>query len=503
MTVDRYLRQSVEAFPEKPALVCGSERFTYKALGDAAGSFAGFLRTNGLRTGERVAVYLGNCPETVIAIFGTAQAGGTVVTINAATPSERVGYILRSCEPRFIVAPGAKLGQITEAEQGHPSPPVHILTGEPGGAASAFGFEDACRAPSLTGGRPVSDEDVAAIVYTSGSTGTPKGATLTHRNFDVVTSAVGGYLGHTSEDIILSFLPLSITYGLLQLLVTFRTGGTLVLERSFGYPFEFINRLKKDKITGFAGVPTVYSIITQLNLAGETFPSLRYITNSAAAIPPNFLRRLREIFSTTKIYLMYGLTECLRTSYLPPEEVMMRPTSIGRGMSCDELWLEDAGGNRLPAGETGEMIVRGPNVMKGYWNDPEATAKALRDEINPVGKVLRTGDLFRMDEEGYFYFVSRIDDMIKSRGLKVSPLEVEEAIYLLGDVMEARVIGIPDAVLGQAIKAEVVLKNGGTLTAEQIKAHCQKHLEEFKIPKTVEFVESLPKTEGGKIKRIT
>jgi long-chain acyl-CoA synthetase len=339
-------------------------------------------------------------------------------------------------------------------------------------------------------------------VYTSGSTGKPKGVTLTHKNFDIVTDAVGEYLEHTPEDIILDFLPLTITYGLLQLLVTFRTGGTLVLEKGFGFPYEIIKQIKEKNVTGFAGVPTVYSMIMRLQLEGETFPSLRYITNAAAAMPYGFIPRLRKIFPTAKIYLMHGLTECMRTTYLPPDQIDKRPTSVGRGMKHVELWIQDAKGNKLPPGQVGELIVSGPNIMRGYWNDPKNTNQVLSDGKNPGEKILHTGDLFRTDEEGYFYYVSRMDDVIKSRGLKVSPLEVENVIYLCEDVLEVRVIGVPDEVLGMAVKAEIVLKKGSQTTKDQIKAHCQSRLEDFQIPGIIEFVQSLPKSAGGKIRRV-
>ena len=498
MPIGHYLEDSAKAFPEKHALVCGSERITYRALADSAGSFGGFLRSRGLKTGDRVATFLENGPELVVAIFGIAGSGGVLVQINPLAPPERVRYILENCQPRFLVAPSERLAQIREAEASLATQPAHILTGP---ASGALRYDEACRMAPPRTAEDASEGDLAAIVYTSGSTGKPKGAALTHRNFDVVTETVGEYLGHGPEDIILSFLPLSITYGLMQLLVTFRTAGTLVLEKGFGYPYEFISRLKKERITGFAGVPTVYSLLAHMNLDHEAFPSLRYITNAAAAMPSAFIPRLREIFPTTKIFLMHGMTECLRTTYLPPEELTRRPTSVGRGMNHVELWLEDAAGRRLGPGEVGELIIRGPNIMRGYWNDPEATAKILRQDPATGEKVLRSGDLFRMDGDGYFHFVSRTDDVIKCRGLKVSPLEVEDVIYQISDVMEVRALGVPDEVLGQAIRAEVVLKKGAVCTTDQIKAHCLKHLEEFKVPKFVELVTSLPKTAGGKIKR--
>jgi acyl-CoA synthetase (AMP-forming)/AMP-acid ligase II len=302
--------------------------------------------------------------------------------------------------------------------------------------------------------------------------------------------------------VILGVLPLSSSYGLLQLLVTFWTGGRVVLEKGFGYPYEIIKRIKGEKVTGLAGAPTIWAIILRLEgLEKEDFSSLRYITNAAAAMPASFVPRLRKVFPTTKIFLMHGLTECLRTTYLPPDELETRTTSVGRGMRNIELWVEDADGKRLGPGHVGEMIVRGSTLMAGYWNDPEGTAKALIPGPYPWEKVLRTRDLFRMDEDGYFHFVARSDELIKSRGEKVSPIEVEDVIYTIDAVNEVRVIGVPDPILGQAIRAEIVLKDERSLTAQEVKAHCRRFLEDFKVPQAVEFVSSLPKTQGGKIKR--
>jgi long-chain acyl-CoA synthetase len=502
MTTGEYLIKTAQLFPEKIALTCGNDKRTYRDINESSDLFSNYLVQNGLKLGDRVAVFLDNSPESVISIFGIFKAGGVIVLINTATPAERMGYILQNCQPKFLVAHSFKQNILVDTEKKCTEPPAHILVGADETIGGVHRFENACSKFAGDTIHVVTDEDIAAIVYTSGSTGKPKGVTLTHKNFDVVTDAVGEYLEHTPDDIILDFLPLTITYGLLQLLVTFRTGGTLVLEKGFGFPYEIIKRLKEKNVTGFAGVPTVYSMIMRLQLEGETFPNLRYITNAAAALPYSFIPRLRQIFPTAKIYLMHGLTECMRTTYLPPDQIDIRPTSVGKGMKYVKLQIQDSHGNELPHGQVGELVVMGPNIMKGYWNDPDATNKVLRDGKNPGEKILHTGDLFRTDEEGYFYYVSRMDDVIKSRGLKVSPLEVENVLYLCEDILEVRVIGVPDEVLGMAVKAEIVLKKGSQVTKDQIKSHCQNKLEDFQIPGIIEFVPSLPKSAGGKIRRV-
>jgi len=344
--------------------------------------------------------------------------------------------------------------------------------------------------------------DLAAIIYTSGSTGQPKGATFLHGNIDAATGPIAEYLEHTERDIVLSVLPLASSYGLLQILVPFRTGGRVVLEKGMAYPYDFIRRIKEERVTGFAGNPTLFAILLRLGgIDSEDLSSLRYITNAAAALPVTFVPRLQKIFPTAKLYLMHGLTECLRTSYLPPGQVQTRPSSVGTGMRNVEIWIQDANGHRLGSGETGELMVHGPTVMQGYWKDPEGTGRALMPGKTPWDNTLRTNDLFHLDDDGYFHFVARSDELIKSRGEKVSPVEVEDVLYGLEEILEVRVLGVPDAMLGYAVKAEIVIKEGRQLTANQVKAYCRGRLEDYKVPQRIEFVAAIPRTQAGKITR--
>ncbi len=347
------------------------------------------------------------------------------------------------------------------------------------------------------------DLDLATIIYTSGSTGDPKGVMLTHLNMISAATSITTYLQNVPEDIIIDVLPLSFDYGLYQILMAFKFGGTVVLEKSFAYPYEVIRQMVKERVTGFPGVPTIFAILLQMEDLGKyDLSPLRYITNTAAALPVEHIQRIRKLFPQAKLYSMYGLTECKRVSYLPPEEIDRRPGSVGRGMPNEEVWIVDEKGNRVGPGIVGELVVRGSNVMRGYWGDPEATDKVLRPGPLPGEKVLYTGDLFKMDEEGFLYFVGRKDDMIKTRGERVSPKEVENAIYGLPEVAEVAVISVPDDILGQAIKAYVVPRNGVSLTKKTVLAQCKKKLEEFAIPKYVEFRDFLPKTPSGKIDKL-
>jgi acyl-CoA synthetase (AMP-forming)/AMP-acid ligase II len=295
-------------------------------------------------------------------------------------------------------------------------------------------------------------------------------------------------------------LPLAFDYGLYQALMCAKVGATLVLEKSFTYPAVVLEKLKAERVTGFPLVPTLAAMLLQMKqLAPGMFPDLRYLTNTAAALPRAHIERLRELFPGAQLFSMYGLTECKRCTYLPPEQLDLRPESVGIAIPGTEAYVIDELGQRVAPGVVGELVIRGAHVMKGYWTDDEATARVLKPGPFPWEKVLHTGDLFRTDEDGYLYFVGRKDDIIKTRGEKVSPKEVENVLYELASIREAAVIGVPDPILGQAIKAIVVADEG--LTEREVIRHCAARLEEFMVPATVEFRGQLPKSENGKIAR--
>jgi acyl-CoA synthetase (AMP-forming)/AMP-acid ligase II len=314
--------------------------------------------------------------------------------------------------------------------------------------------------------------------------------------------SVSTYLGLRADDVIICVLPLAFDYGLYQLIMSVKVGATLVLERSFTFPVKVLEKMTEHRVTVFPGVPTIFSMLMNLgSLAAHDLGALRMITNTAAALSEEHIRRLRELFPQATLFSMYGLTECKRVTYLPPEQLDIRPTSVGRGMPNEEVWLVDENGRRLPDGSTGELVIRGSNVMRGYWEKPQETARRLKPGPIPGEMVLYSGDIFRTDEEGWLYFVARKDDIIKSRGEKVSPREVENALYAMEGVYEAAVVGVPDELLGQAVKAFVVLKPGHSPSERDVIRHCLSRLENFMAPKYVEFVDALPKTDTGKIKK--
>jgi acyl-CoA synthetase (AMP-forming)/AMP-acid ligase II len=325
---------------------------------------------------------------------------------------------------------------------------------------------------------------------------------LTHRNMLTAATSVSSYLEIQEDDVLLNVLPLPFDYGLYQMIMAFRQGARLVLERSFTFPAAVLKVASAERITGLPGVPTIFAILADMKgLADFDLSSIRFVTNTAAALSLKHIDFIRRAFPRARVYSMYGLTECKRCTYLPPKDLDRKSGSVGIAIPNTEVWVVDDEGKRVPPGEVGQLVVRGATVMKGYWEKPDATANKLKPGPLPGEQVLWTGDFCKMDEEGYVYFVGRMDDIIKSRGEKVAPKEVENVLVNMSGIREAAVIGVPDEILGQAIKAIVVLESGRTLGVKEIQNYCQGKLENFMVPKFIEFVPDLPKTNTGKIKK--
>jgi acyl-CoA synthetase (AMP-forming)/AMP-acid ligase II len=506
MLLQEFLESTAERLPDKTALIAGSSRLTWGKIESLANRIARSLTSAGVRYGDRVVVLMDNSPETVISIFAILKADAVFSVLNPTIKEEKLSYILDNCRASAMITQSSKWSMAKGPAASAQSLKAVIVAGDQvegnDGIDSVISWDEASsiQDQSIPPRRAI-DIDLASLIYTSGTTGNPKGVMLTHRNMISASTSITIYLENVEDDIILSVLPLSFDYGLYQAIMTAQFGGTLVLEKSFLYPYAVINLMKKERVTGLPIVPTISAILLQLEkLKEESFPHLRYLTNTAAALPVSHIRGLQEIFPGAAIYSMYGLTECKRVSYLPPSELGRRPTSVGKGMPNEQVYLVDDSGEVITEPDTpGELVVRGANVMMGYWELPEETALMLRPGRHPWEKVLYTGDLFTMDDEGFLYFLSRKDDIIKSRGEKVSPKEVESALYEMPDVVEAAVTGIEDEILGEAIKAYVVLKDRSEIAEKDIIAWCMKHLEDFMVPKFVELRDSLPKTSSGKI----
>jgi long-chain acyl-CoA synthetase len=517
MLLDLYLHDSAQRHADKTALVCGERRCAYGELDGEANALAHALRELGLKRQERVAIYLDNGIEAVQALFAILKAGGVFVIINPQTKADKVAFILRDCSVRILVTDSRQLAgagaQLVECPDLAHAVVVDLdAHRQQDDVASVLrqAGKGVHHLQSLRSAQPRSlppnvniNLDLASLIYTSGSTGQPKGVTLTHLNMVTAAGAITTYLCNQPDDVILSPLPLAFDYGLYQALMAIRVGGTLVLEKQFAYAYKYIELIQKERVTGLPIVPTISAILLNLrDLDEHDFSSVRYITNTAQALPEHHIRRLRRAMPNARLYSMYGLTECKRVAYLPPDLIDRKPTSVGIAIPGTEVWIEDEQGRVITTpGQPGELIVRGAHVMVGYWNRPEETAKALRAGRYPYERELRTGDLFHQDEDGHLYFIARKDDLIKTAGERVGPREVENVLYELEAVKEAAVIGVPDDILGSAIKAFIALRDGDELSEADVIKHCQRRLERFKVPKHVAFVHELPKTATGKVSK--
>ncbi len=506
MLVQDFLHQNAARLPDKVALICTGQRLTYADIDIMANRLANAMIEQGVKRGDRVAICLNNSVEAVVGIFATLKAGGVFVVINHTTKRDKLTYILNNCRAVALLIEARKVSLVDHVMADTLSLKFSVFCGKRAAEAATksgqyldFDAIQQCY-PTHRPPQVIIDLDLACLIYTSGSTGDPKGVMSDHSNVVFAAGSIIEYLENVEDDIVINVLPLSFDYGLYQLLMVFKFGGTLVLERSFAYPAAILKRMEQEQVTGFPGVPTIFTIMLQMDLKPYDLSHLRYLSNTAAALPPSHIKEIQQKFSWATLYSMYGLTETKRTLYLPPPQLDRRPDSVGIAIPGTEVWIEDEQGNRLEPGEIGELVVRGRHVMRGYWKSPEATAERYRPGPLPGERLCYTGDLFRMDKEGYLYFVGRKDDIIKSRGEKVAPKEVENVLYALPGVTEAAVIGVPDPIMGQAIKAFIVLDKV-ELTKVEVLAHCRAHLEDLMMPKYVEFRDELPQTTSGKIKK--
>ena len=421
MRVETFLRESTARTPDKTALIAGTVRLSYAELDAQSTALAAHLQRISVARNDRVLVFMDNAVEAAIAIFAALKAGATFSPINASTKADKLDFIVGNCHPTAILTQPRLASIATEAIG---SRAVTLLV------AGSAEWDAALANPATLAAHGGIDIDLAMLVYTSGSTGRPKGVMMTHRNVDAASDSITTYLENTADDIILNVSPLAFDYGLYQLLMSVRVGATLVLEKSFAFPAAIFETMHRERVTGFPLVPTMAAMILQMrDLVPGSLPDLRYITNTAAALPPEHIARLRELFPTTSVYSMYGLTECKRCTYLPPSELDRRAGSVGIAIPNTEAYVADESGAPNANGVIGELVIRGPHVMQGYGENPSATAERLRPGRNPWEKVLFTGDLFYADADVFLYFVGRLDDIIKTRGEKVAPKEVEAVLH--------------------------------------------------------------------------
>lgn len=513
MQVHHFLQRSAEFLPHKEALIAGNRRLTFAEIETYSNCLAHALKALSLQKLDRVAIYLENSVEAVISVFGILKAGYVFTIINPQTKARRLEYILNDCQVKVLIARQELLSSCSPnfnnllwlnalllVEEQSPQPIEHVVINHVPTRIKTSFFWELLENPSISPDDACSDSDLCSINYTSGSTGNPKGVMLTHANMVAAAQSITEYLENNVNDIIINVLPLSFDYGLYNVLMPFYFGGTVILEKAFISPHQLIGLVKKEKATGLPLVPTVVGLLLKFShLQRYDLSVVEYITSTGQALPTAHILKLRELFPKARIYSMYGLTECKRVAYLPPHDLLLKPNSVGKPMPRVEVHLVNEAGNKLTQpGKIGELVVKGPNVMQGYWNLPEETAKVLKtDEMGD--KILYTGDLFKMDKDGYLYFVERKDNLIKTAGERVSPKEIENVVYQLEGIDEAAVYGVSDDVLGQAVKLTVVFKENSNLTKEIVYEYCSKYLEKFMLPKHIEIKNELPKTSNGKI----
>jgi amino acid adenylation domain-containing protein len=488
-TIAEDLSFQAERDPDRIAVIAQGREVGYGELDRLASGFAAGLHDLGVRRGDRVAIVLPNSVASAVAIQGSLRAGAALAPLNPTIKGDNLDYVIANTEPAAIVC---------DAERAEL---VGAAAARAGGIATVSDVEDLAASDGPTPPLPL-ETDLAALLYTSGSTGGPKGVTLTHRNLAFVTGSIVEYLEMSAADRVLCVMQLSFGYGLSQLLSCLRVGATLALEAGIAFPGRIVQALEDHRITGLPGVPTIFQVLTALKgLADRELPHLRFLTNAGASMPTATVADVRRTFPQAKLYLMYGLTECIRVSYLPPEQIDERPTSSGIAIPGTDAWIEGADGKVAKPGEVGELMVRGPHVMQGYWRDPERTAERMRPGRWPWEPTLATGDLFRRDTDGFLHWVGRTDDLIKCRGEKVYPREIEELLHAADGVQEAAVVGVPDRLLGQAVHAHVAAVAGQAVDDGVLRRLCAEQLEDHKVPQRVFVHEALPRNARGKVDR--
>jgi acyl-CoA synthetase (AMP-forming)/AMP-acid ligase II len=493
-TLRDLLLQSGTAFHSRTALVDGERRINYGHLLERVRQRAAWLEAYGIHKGDRVAVYLPRSIDAVVTLFAVWFVGGVAVFVNDLLKTRQVNHILQHSGASLLVTSDRLLGSLNPPGL----PDQNIRTLEQG---IDSGNESAT--PAFIG------DDLAMIIYTSGSTGLPKGIMLSHQNLLSGAMIISDYLHLTADDILISLLPFSFDYGLNQLLSSVFVGASLVIHQSM-FPADICYCLVREQVTGMASVPVLWQQLAHPRspFTKTRFPKLRYITNTGGRMPENVTRLFRQAHPDVKIYLMYGLTEAFRSAYLPPEQVDIRPGSVGKAIPNVELTVINEQGVPCKPGEPGELIHRGATISLGYWNDPETTAKVFRP--NPLSQcsggrteiVVYSGDTFKTDEEGFLYYVGRKDAMIKSHGMRISVDEIENCIHASNLVSHVVAFAIEKNEAENEIIAAVVPRDPTAFKEGELLSYCKDEMPEFLRPKAIWTITSLPQTSSGKPDRV-
>ncbi|MEH7128490.1 fatty acid--CoA ligase family protein [Neobacillus drentensis] len=500
-------KETAMNYAAKPAYYFMNQSCTYAELEGAITKFASGLQKLGVKQGDHIALLLGNSPHFVISLYGALRLGVTVIPVNPIYTADEIGYILNNGDVKAVIALDMAIPLVEKMHTFLPKIEHYIFCETDPNSRGESKFESLSASSKMKSfaevvtsgeitfmGPELKDDDTAIILYTSGTTGKPKGAMLTHKNLYINAKDVGQYLKMNSDDKVVTVLPMFHVFCLtVALNAPLLSGATLLIAPKFS-PREIFELIKENQATVFAGVPTMYNFLFQ-NPDGKTedLKSLRLCISGGASLPVALLKNFEQKFNVV-VSEGYGLSEASPVTCFNPLDRPRKPGSIGTSILRVENKIFNELGEEVPVGEVGELVVRGPNVMKGYYQMPEETTAAIRNGW------LHTGDLARMDEDGYFYIVDRKKDLILVGGYNVYPREVEEVIYNHSDVVEVAVLGVPDPNLGEAVKAYVVSKNP-KLTAEQLLVYCSQHLAKYKVPSSIEFIEELPKNTTGKILR--
>jgi long-chain acyl-CoA synthetase len=493
--------------PSKTAIISKGKEYTFSELKECAERLAAYLVRSGIMKGDRVAIAMENSWQTIVSIYGTTLSGAVFLVINPQTKADKLGYILNDSGAKILISSSilkqelsfALLDVITVQEVIITGDEKQIVVTDP--IFRISNFESIISEEKQAIGMPnIIPNDLAALIYTSGSTGFPKGVMMTHQSMVFTSWSLIEYLRLSEEDRLMLLLPLAFDYGLYQLLMAITVGGTLIIEQSFIFPASIYRDIEKYKPTVFPGVPTIYAMmIASAKENPLIFSCIQKVTNTAAALPSEFIPDLKKIFPNALIFKMYGLTECKRVCYLEPELVDIKPQSVGKAIPGTEVFLLNAEGSPVSNGESGILYIRGPHVMLGYWNKEELSREMLKQGNLPGERILCSNDLFKMDEDGFLYFQGRTDDIIKTRGEKVSPIEIENVIYKIDGIKEVAVMGIPDEIMGELIVAHITTHETARLSEKEIQKECMNKLEVFMVPQKVIFLKSMPKSPNGKI----
>ena len=489
-----------------PAVVENGCEITYSEIARRAEALAAWLERRGVRRGDRVAIHLHKCSEEVVATFAVAYLGAVFVNVYHQSTVRQLNYVIRDCGTRIAIVDSRCARELASSDL--PEELEHVIV--KGHAPDHAKMTSWSEVPTdiRTPRTRCIDRDLAAILYTSGSSGQPKGVMLTHTNLIQGARCVACYLENTGEDRVLGLLPLSFDYGLSQLTTMCLVGGTVVLPRA-PMPSEIVKTVVQDRVTGFAGIPPIWVEVVRFLLAEPArLPHLRYVTNSGGAIPTNILGAMPTVFGDAKIYLMYGLTEAFRSTYLPPEKFREKAGSMGVAIPNNDVFVVDPEKGLCGPGEQGELIHRGSLISAGYWGKPEETAARIKPcphlkHLIGDEKVLYSGDLVRLDDEGFLWFVSRADAMIKCSGVRISPTEVEDVIYQSKLVRDVVAFGAPDDLQGQVVHVVVSSLDMGPVSEAEMVLHCKKHMPPYMVPQTVhQWPGEMPRTGSGKIDRV-